>query len=430
MSRCPSCDEERVPGASFCGSCGSSLEGTADGLVGQTLKGTYVLQKRIGSGGMGEVYRAIHNKLELPVAVKLIKRRLVEDASVVHRFEREARAASLLRHPNIVGVTDFGETSDGTLFMVMELVTGKSLARVLSDGGPIPESRVIHIGEQILSALAEAHANHLLHRDLKPENVMLVTRRAAPDFVKVLDFGIAKVLTPGASASKLTQDGAVCGTPGYMSPEQLRGDGRIDARSDLFAVGVLLYEMLTLDLPFDVQTPMEMLHKHLSEHIPLPSERSGRPVSAALEGLIMRAMEMMPEDRPPSADAMRAELIAAATPVAKRGRGPETEQRTQSRRGAPRRRPSATAPAAKEAKGIRRTAAATARRHAWDPAVLERARRDLVVYVGPLARALVQRVCDRAHDVRELYALLALAIPNEAEREAFRRDAPSDARHD
>ncbi|HYS82501.1 MAG TPA: protein kinase [Anaeromyxobacteraceae bacterium] len=595
MSICPSCNEERVPGALFCGSCGSRLvsdgppDPAVDALVGQTLNGTYVLQQRIGSGGMGDVYRAIHNKLDVPVAVKLVKRALLEDPAVVHRFKREARAASRLRHPNVVAVTDFGETADGTLFMVMEFVTGKSLARVIADEGPLPESRVVHIGAQILSALSEAHANDLLHRDLKPENVMLEARRGAPDFVKVLDFGIAKVLTVGAPASTLTQAGLVCGTPGYMSPEQLRGDDNLDPRSDLFAVGVVLYEMLTLELPFDVQTPMEMLHKHLSERIPPPSERSERPVSAALEDLVMRSMSMMREDRPPSADAMREELIGGAggrgverdaardteqrvatevlprrdsrrrppptpPPAAIEPTGPPSPASTQataapqprgdrrpsdagrthasSERTAARPRPPATpgrtAPAAPgragapqrtsgapgpgtaprtparptarpdsrfdatilrrleeqltrilgpvaphltrkasrqaatlgdlchalsrflpsrdeqkaflawtsselhvaPARGPTPAASAVTPAVAWDPTMLERAVRDLAVYLGPLARIVVRRICGRAHDLRELYELLALAIPNETEREAFRRAAPPDARHD
>ena len=334
MAICPSCNEERNPGALFCGSCGSRLiadataEPEVDPFVGQTLNGTYVLQQRIGSGGMGNVYRAIHNKLDVPVAVKLVKQALLEDPAVVNRFKREARAASRLRHPNVVGVTDFGQTADGTLFMVMEYVTGRSLARVIVDEGPLPEARVVHIGAQVLSALAEAHANHLLHRDLKPENVMLEARRGAPDFVKVLDFGIAKLLTADASASTLTQAGLVCGTPGYMSPEQLRGESDVDARSDLFAVGVVLYEMLTSELPFDVQTPMEMLHKHLSERIPLPSERTENPVSPALEELIMRSLSLLRGDRPKSAEVMRDELIAAAAvPVSNRDASPETQHR-------------------------------------------------------------------------------------------------------
>jgi serine/threonine-protein kinase len=315
MATCPRCTAERTPGAIFCGSCGSRFDAeveaaAVDPLVGQTLNGTYLIQQKIGSGGMGDVYRAVHTKLEAPVALKIVKPALLAHPAMIHRFEREARAASKLRHPNVVSVTDFGQTADGMLFMVMEYVAGRSLAQVVSEDAPLAERRVVHIGAQILSALAEAHANAILHRDLKPENVMVEARRGAPDSVKVLDFGIAKVLALGGAASTLTQAGLVCGTPGYMSPEQLRG-GEVDGRSDLFSLGVVLYEMLTHKLPFDTQTPMEMLHRHLTDPVPPPSQRAGRPVSPALERLVLQALSTKREDRPASADAMREALLSA-----------------------------------------------------------------------------------------------------------------------
>ncbi len=557
MSICPTCTEEVIPGALFCGACGSRLvshpgNGRAvDPLVGQTLGGTYLIQEKIGSGGMGDVYRAIHKKLESPVAVKIVKRELLAHSAMANRFQREARAASKLHHPNVVAVTDFGQSEDGTLFMVMEYVTGKSLARVIADDAPLSERRVVHIGAQILSALAVAHANDILHRDLKPENVMLESRRDAPDSVKVLDFGIVKLLAAGATASTLTQAGLVCGTPGYMSPEQLRGDD-VDARSDLFSVGVVLYEMLTHKLPFEVQTPMEMLHKHLSEPIAPPSRRRGRLVSPPLEGLVMQALSAARDERPPSAEAMREQLLGAVvssevggrdteqipTEILPRrdsplpmgaprrttsprtaprsegapARGPRTsppviETRNDAGRRTPRAQPTRSSP---EARRHASTVSATASRRAsafdpallkqieeriarylgpvaphlvskksrgsatlddlchqlaafipsredreaflawssvemgvaatrekprtppptatavasWDPAVLDRARRDLAVHLGPLARVIVRCVCTRARDPQELYELLALEIPNEVEREAFRRRAP------
>ena len=321
MATCPTCSEERTPGAVFCGSCGSRFAPDppkgeqVDTLVGQTLNGTYLIQRKIGSGGMGEVYRAVHTKLDAPVAVKIVKPSMLGNAAMVHRFQREARAASRLRHPNVVAVTDFGQTEDGTLFMVMEYVAGRSLAQVIADEAPLGERRVVHIGAQILAALVEAHANQILHRDLKPENVMVEARRGAPDSVKVLDFGIAKVLAAQASASTLTQAGFVCGTPGYMSPEQLRG-GEVDGRTDLFSLGVVLYEMLTHKLPFDAQTPMEMLHKHLSEPVLPPGVRRGRPVSSALEQVVLEALSPAREDRAPSAEAMRDALLRAELPLA------------------------------------------------------------------------------------------------------------------
>jgi serine/threonine-protein kinase len=462
MSTCPTCSEERIPGALFCGSCGSRFgpdppagEPT-DPLVGQTLNGTYLIQKKIGSGGMGEVYRALHTKLDAPVAVKIVKPALLGHASMVHRFQREARAASRLRHPNVVAVTDFGQTGDGTLFMVMEYVGGRSLAQVIADEAPLGERRVVHIGAQILAALVEAHANQVLHRDLKPENVMVEARRGAPDSVKVLDFGIAKVLAAGASASTLTQAGLVCGTPGYMSPEQLRG-GEVDARTDLFSLGVVLYEMLTHKLPFDAQTPMEMLHRHLSEPVPAPGERRGRPVSPALEVVVLRALSAARDERPPSAEAMREELVHAdltlaepQTPGTATGAATEILPRRPSSRSVPapprsggqarttpappdtpatpttharelptvsRRTSSRPAERPRSRPGATATIGATAlgRSAAFDKQVEAR----LAPLLGPVAPHLVRKVGQATTSLRAFCEQLAAYIPAPDDRKAF-----------
>jgi serine/threonine-protein kinase len=433
---CSYCGAASGEGSAFCASCGSRLAGgqragevAGDPLIGRTLANTYLIQQRIGGGGMGEVYRAIHTKLESPVALKIVKRELLAHSAMVHRFQREARAASRLRHPNVVAVTDFGH-SEGTLFMVMEYVTGKSLARVIADEAPLPERRVVHIGAQILSALADAHEHQILHRDLKPENVMIEARRDAVDSVKVLDFGIAKILSEGESASTLTQAGLVCGTPGYMSPEQLRG-GELDARSDLFSVGVVLYEMLTHKLPFDVPTPMEMLHKHLSEAVPPPSERAGRRLSPGLEELVMRALSAAQVDRPDSAESMREQLLQALPAATHGGRAPSRGTGSGSKdspqvtpRATPQQREALRSSDARGHRVHRATPAATPGRDSqWEPAVLERARRDLAPYIGPVAGVIVRRACGRARDLRDLYELLALEIPSESERERFRATA-------
>jgi serine/threonine-protein kinase len=316
MATCPKCHHDVTPGASFCGSCGAAvvapqLQGAPhDPFIGQTFKGTYFVEVRIGGGGMGDVYRARHVTLDAPIAIKLLKRSLLSDPSLVQRFHREARSASRLRHPNVISVTDFGETEDGTLYMAMEYVAGKSLAQIIAEEFPFPERRIVHIGQQILSALSEAHANDILHRDLKPENVMLEARRNEPDAVKVLDFGLAKIQLPGTRGATLTQAGLVCGTPGYMSPEQWSGEP-LDVRSDLYSVGVILYEMLTGRLPHEAETPMEMVRKHLTETIAPPSAYRGQgAVSPDLEALVMRALSAERDGRPASADAMREELLA------------------------------------------------------------------------------------------------------------------------
>jgi serine/threonine-protein kinase len=315
--------------ALFCAACGAPVAPAADGAdphLGRVFRGSYLVQQRIGAGGMGQVYKAMHVTLDVPVALKILKSALLADSTVVQRFYREARAASRLRHPNVISVTDFGQDEDGTLFMVMEYVNGRSLASVIAEDFPIAERRVVHVGAQILAALEEAHEARILHRDLKPENVMVEARRDDPDAVKVLDFGIAKVQAPdGRQQSQLSQAGLVCGTPGYMSPEQWSGE-ELDARSDLYAVGVILYEMLAGRLPFDWQTVADLFKAQLSALPPPPSvRRKERAVSPDLEAVVMRALAIDRADRFATAAEMRQELlscIVAADPVGTSGEGP------------------------------------------------------------------------------------------------------------
>jgi hypothetical protein len=282
-------------------------------MVGRTVNGKFRVDALLGQGGMGRVYKATHLTLERTVVLKVLHQGFSGDPSVAERFHREAKAASRLNHPNSIAVLDFGQTEDGTLFMAMEYLGGRNLARVIAEDHPIPESRVIRIGAQILSALAEAHAHGIIHRDLKPENVMVEPRREEADFVKVLDFGIAKISDPGPNEPKLTQQGLVCGTPEYMSPEQSSGR-ELDPRSDLYSAGVILYQMLTGDLPFQSDTPLGYLTAHLNQ-TPLPpsQKRSDLTFSPALEALVMRALAKKREERPATAEEMRAALLACAT---------------------------------------------------------------------------------------------------------------------
>jgi serine/threonine-protein kinase len=302
-----------------------------DDYIGKTIASKYRVEQMIGEGGMGKVYKATQVALDKPVVLKVLRQALLSDERTVARFEREAKAASRLNHPNSISVLDFGRSEDGALYIAMEYVHGKDLHQILSREWPLPEGRVIRVMSQVLSALADAHSAGVIHRDLKPENIMVEQRRGEADFVKVLDFGIAKIVDGSADdGPALTRAGFVCGTPEYMSPEQARG-AQLDHRSDLYAVGVILYQLCTGMLPFDSDSAVGFATKHLTEIPPPPSKR--RPdakVSPAMERLIMRALAKNPDDRPQTAEQFRAELLAI-----------EKERRT----GAPPRRGQTSAPA-------------------------------------------------------------------------------------
>jgi serine/threonine-protein kinase len=314
MRECPECRRAIEDAARFCPHCGAAATGEApDPWTGRVVNGKFRVEALVGQGGMGRVYRARHLTLDRPVVLKMLHAAYSSDPQVVQRFQREARAASRLDHPNSIAVLDFGEAEDGTLFMAMEYLAGRDLARIVAEEFPLGEARIVRIGEQILSALAEAHAQGIIHRDLKPENVMVEPRRGERDFVKVLDFGIAKITAPGSNEPKLTQAGLVCGTPEYMSPEQARG-AELDARTDLYSTGVILYQMLTGELPFSSDTPVGFLTKHLSE-LPVPP-RLRRPdldISPALDAVVARSLEKDASRRYQTADEMREALLACAS---------------------------------------------------------------------------------------------------------------------
>jgi eukaryotic-like serine/threonine-protein kinase len=284
----------------------------SDDYIGRTVASKYRVEQMIGEGGMGKVYKATQIALDKPVVLKVLRQALLSDQRTVARFQREAKAASRLNHPNSISVLDFGQAEDGAMYIAMEYVQGKDLHHILSREWPLSESRVIRIMGQVLSALADAHSASVIHRDLKPENIMVEQRRGGePDFVKVLDFGIAKIIDgSNDDGPALTRAGFVCGTPEYMSPEQARG-AHLDHRSDLYAVGVIVYQLMTGMLPFDSDSAVGFATKHLTE-VPLtPSRR--RPdarVSPAMERLIMKALAKNPDDRPQTAEQFRAELQA------------------------------------------------------------------------------------------------------------------------
>ena len=311
MRECPECRNAIEDAARFCPHCGAAsaaVQENVDPWVGQVVNGKFRIEALVGQGGMGRVYRAKHLTLDKPVVLKMLHKDFSTDPQVVQRFQREARAASRLNHPNSIAVLDFGEAEDGTLFMAMEYLAGRDLARIVADEFPLGEARIVRIAAQMLSALAEAHAQGIVHRDLKPENVMVEPRRGEPDFVKVLDFGIAKITAPGANEPKLTQAGLVCGTPEYMSPEQARG-AELDSRTDLYSTGVILYQLATGELPFQSDTPVGFLTKHLAE-APVPARERWSDVSEGLDAVIARAMEKNPANRFQTADEMREALLA------------------------------------------------------------------------------------------------------------------------
>jgi len=278
-------------------------------VVGKIIAKKYRVEQQIGEGGMGKVYKATQLALDKPVVLKVLHSTLLSDDRTVQRFQREAKAASRLNHPNSINVLDFGQAEDKSMYIAMEFVSGKDLHHTLTKEWPLAEARVVKIVNQVLSALADAHGAGVIHRDLKPENIMLEQRRNDPDFVKVLDFGIAKIQdSTGEEGPALTRAGFVCGTPEYMSPEQARG-GVIDQRSDLYAVGVILYQLVTGRLPFESDSAVGFATKHLTEE-PLPptQKRPEAKVSPGMEQLIMRSLAKDPNDRPQDAEQFRAEL--------------------------------------------------------------------------------------------------------------------------
>jgi len=300
-------------------------------LVGRSIAGKFVIEALIASGGAGSVYRARQLALDRIVALKVLRQDVAGDRHFVERFKREARAASRLDHPNSVRVFDFGPIDESLLYLAMELVEGRTLHQVIQDEWPLGDRRVVDIMSQVLSAIAVAHEMEVIHRDLKPDNIMIIHATSddgdATELAKVCDFGIATLGAvqrdrPGGAAGGpwVTVDGSLVGTPGYMSPEQARGEAA-DPRSDIYSAGVILYHLLAGRPPFDGDTAYFVAMKHITDEPVPPSKHAA--VSPELEAVCLRALNKAPRDRFDSAREMRSALRAAlAALMPARGQAP------------------------------------------------------------------------------------------------------------
>ncbi len=332
MHYCSVCGTRFTNEMRFCPHDGQPLQEVTDQkevpidpLVGTVIDGRYLIESVLGEGGMGVVYLATHTALNKRFAVKVLRGEIARDEEIMRRFVREAQSSTAIGHANIVDISDFGKLEDGTAYFVMEHLDGEPLTDRIRRGA-MPTSEVLHICAQIAAALAAAHGRGIIHRDLKPDNIFLIRRGGDDRFVKILDFGIAKV---GGANAKLTRTGMIFGTPHYMSPEQAAGQS-VDSRTDIYALGVILFEMLTGQVPFDGDTFMGILGKHMFDPPPKPSELVGD--LGDIEPVVLKALSKKPEDRYSSMDELLGDvdklragqeisvpLSAAATPPAHLG---------------------------------------------------------------------------------------------------------------
>ncbi len=285
------------------------LNGLRKDLSEARRLGQYQLGDKLGEGGMGEVYLAEHQLLKRPCALKLIKADASANPIALARFEREVQSAAMLSHPNTIEIFDYGHTDDGTFYYVMEFLPGLSLSDLVRQYGPLPPGRAAYLLRQACGALAEAHRLQLVHRDLKPANIFIAILGGKCDVTKVLDFGLVKLTAP--EATQLTADYTVSGTPLYMSPEQAMGASEIDGRADIYALGAILYFMLTGRPPFEGATPTELMIAHARDPVVPPSKH--RPdIPADIEAVVLRCLAKKPDDRYPGAREMAFAMAACA----------------------------------------------------------------------------------------------------------------------
>jgi serine/threonine protein kinase len=290
VRRCPTCQAHYSGEAKVCPIDGAALEEAPDPLIGRTIGGRYLVCELIGTGGMGTVYRGRHQLVGRDVALKFLAPRYARDAASRERFLREARAANRIDHEHIIDITDFGETADNLVFLVMEYLDGETLSKVIERGALAPD-RALAIAHQLATALARAHELDVIHRDIKPDNIFVLQRRGL-DFVKLLDFGLAKVV----GEHRLTATGKVFGTPEYLAPEQARGEV-LSGQADQYSLGCVLYEMLTGHLPFEGSHP-EVVIRHLQAQAIPPSQRTkSLPLAVEIDALVGRMLAKQPNER-------------------------------------------------------------------------------------------------------------------------------------
>jgi serine/threonine-protein kinase len=319
MLQCLRCGEQYPDDVFLCPLDQTPLQADAtiadiplDPLLGRVFDGKYRLDERLGGGGMGTVYRATHLLIDRPVALKVLSQRFVGDQTAQQRFRREARAAGRMQHPNAVTVTDFGATDDGYLYIVMELLEGRTLRDLIAHDAPLDPARTVSFMLQACAAVGGAHDAGLIHRDLKPANIFIEQRPNLPAVVKVLDFGVAKfVVEEHDDDNTLTQVGALIGTPRYMSPEQCTDTFALTPAADVYSLGIILYEMLTGTTPFNGETHLAIALKQVSEP-PRPPRELVPSIPEELERVILLALTKDPAGRPRNANELRSELYATA----------------------------------------------------------------------------------------------------------------------
>jgi serine/threonine-protein kinase len=314
MKSCPECAATFPDDYAICPKDGAPLEETTLWQIGTVVRGKYRIQARLGEGGMAVVYKAHHELLDESRALKVIRPDLARDAEFMARFKNEAIMARKLNHPNAVRVDDLDIAEDGLPFIAMELVVGDTLKTLIQRSGPLPVTLVLDIAAHVCEALDAAHKLGLIHRDIKPDNIVLVAQREGPPVPKILDFGISRLKEETAGAKGLTQTGMVIGTPEYMSPEQVMGKQRIDidGRSDLYSLGVVMYRMLTGELPFQGESTLEMILQHLKTLPKAPRQlKPGLAIPEAVSAIVMKALEKDREKR----YATGAEMAAAIKKV-------------------------------------------------------------------------------------------------------------------